>query len=91
MRVLFHNLKDTVSRAATAGGRLGATVRGPVLWLTVCGALLVAAIFAGTIMMVGEFRERALANASANWKIPFCCSPVTSTSNSRTPIPSPPM
>ena len=62
MRVLFHNLKDTVSRIAAAGGRLGVTVRGPVLWLTVCGALLVAAIFAGTIMMVGEFRERALAN-----------------------------
>ena len=62
MRVLFRNLKDTVSRAAVACGRLGATVRGPVLWLTVCGALLVAAIFAGTMMMVGEFRERALAN-----------------------------
>jgi diguanylate cyclase (GGDEF)-like protein/PAS domain S-box-containing protein len=45
-----------------AGRRLGATVRGPVLWLTVCGVLLVAAIFAGTMMMVGEFRERALAN-----------------------------
>ncbi|MGH6752634.1 MAG: PAS-domain containing protein, partial [Bradyrhizobium sp.] len=60
MRVLFHNLKDT--QAAAAFGRLGATVRGPVLWLTVCGMLLVAAIFAGTMMMVGEFRERALAN-----------------------------
>ena len=34
-----------------------------MLWLTVCGGLLVAAIFAGTIMMVGEFRERALANS----------------------------
>src|SRR5882757_1153427 len=62
MRVLFHNLRDMVSRTATAGGRLAATVRGPVLWLTVCGALLVLAIFAGTIMMVGEFRERALVN-----------------------------
>jgi len=62
MRVLFHNLRDTASRVAAAGGRFGVTVRGPVLWLTVCGALLVAAIFAGTIMMVGEFRERALAN-----------------------------
>ncbi len=63
MRVLFHDLKGIVSRAAAAGRRLGTTVRGPVLWLTVCGALLVAAIFAGTIMMVGEFRERALANS----------------------------
>jgi len=62
MRVLFCNLKDIVSLAATAGGRLGATVRSPVLWLTVCGVLLVSAIFAGTMMVVAEFRERALAN-----------------------------
>src|SRR6195952_1419882 len=62
MRVLFQNLRDTVSRAAAAGGRLGTTIRSPVLWLTVCGALLVSAILAGTMMMVGEFRERALAN-----------------------------
>lgn len=63
MRVLFHGLEGIVSRAAAASRRLGATIRGPVLWLTVCGALLVAAIFAGTIMMVAEFRERALANS----------------------------
>ena len=62
MRVLLHNLRDTASRAAMACARLGATVRGPVLWLNVCGVLLVVAIFAGTMMMVGEFRERALAN-----------------------------
>ena len=62
MRVLFRNLKDIVSRTATASGRFAVPVRGPVLWLTVCGALLVLAIFAGTIMMVGEFRERALTN-----------------------------
>jgi diguanylate cyclase (GGDEF)-like protein/PAS domain S-box-containing protein len=37
--------------------------RGPVLWLTLCGGLLVAAIFAGTIMMIDEFRERALSNS----------------------------
>src|SRR6478735_9203066 len=30
---------------------------------TLCGALLVTAILAGTIMMVGEFRERALSNS----------------------------
>jgi len=63
MRVLFHNLEGIASRAAAAGRRLGATVRGPVLWLTVCGALLVSAILAGTMMMVGEFRERALQNS----------------------------
>ena len=34
-----------------------------MLWLTLCGRLLVAAIFAGTIVMVGQFRERALANS----------------------------
>ena len=34
-----------------------------MLWLTLCGGLLVAAIFVGTIMMVGEFRERALVNS----------------------------
>ena len=33
------------------------------LWLILCGCLLVAAIFAGTTMMVGEFRERAIANS----------------------------
>ncbi|HLG81572.1 MAG TPA: EAL domain-containing protein [Bradyrhizobium sp.] len=37
--------------------------RGPVAWLTLCGALLVIAIFAGTMMMVDEFRERAIHNA----------------------------
>src|SRR5258708_25025232 len=62
MRVLFGD-QAMMSRAAGLGRRLGATIRGPVLWLTVCGGLLVAAIFAGTIMMVGEFRERALANS----------------------------
>ncbi len=36
--------------------------RGPVLWLTLCGVLLIAAIMVGTVAMVGEFRERALAN-----------------------------
>jgi len=61
MRVLFRD-QTIMSRAAAMGRRLGATFRGPVLWLTVCGVLLVAAIFAGTVMMVGEFRERALAN-----------------------------
>ena len=62
MRVLFRD-QTIMSRAAAMGRRLGATFRGPVLWLTVCGGLLVAAIFAGTIMMIGEFRERALANS----------------------------
>ena len=33
-----------------------------MLWLTLCGVLLVAGIFAVTAMAVGEFRERTLAN-----------------------------
>src|SRR5882757_3121599 len=63
MRVLFRDMRAIMSGIAATGRHLGTTIRGPVLWLTVCGGLLVAAIFAGTIMMVGEFRERALANS----------------------------
>jgi len=37
--------------------------RDPVVWLIACGVLLVGAIILGTVMMVGEFRERALANS----------------------------
>ena len=47
----------------TIGRSLAATIRGPVLWLTLCGGLLVTAILLGTMMMVGEFRERALSNS----------------------------
>jgi hypothetical protein len=34
--------------------------QGPVRWLMLCGALLIAAIAIGTAVMVGNFRERAL-------------------------------
>ena len=60
---LFHHLHGMKARTAAAGRHLAATIRGPVLWLTLCGGLLVAAIFVGTIMMAGEFRERALLNS----------------------------
>ena len=63
MRGLFHHMEGIRSRAAAVGRHLAATIRGPVLWLTLCGGLLVAAIFVGTIMMAGEFRERALLNS----------------------------
>src|SRR5438477_4194655 len=63
MRDPLYNILGTRSRATVIGRSLAATIRGPVLWLTLCGALLVTAIFAGTIMMVGEFRERALGNS----------------------------
>ncbi|SDO11839.1 EAL domain-containing protein [Afipia sp. GAS231] len=62
MRDLFHYVRGISSRARAVGRHLAATIRGPVLWLTFCGGLLVAAIFAGTIMMTAEFRERALVN-----------------------------
>ena len=60
---LFHHLQNMKARTAATGRHLAATVRGPVLWLTLCGGLLVAAIFVGTIMMAGQFRERALVNS----------------------------
>src|SRR3954453_14606947 len=62
MRNPVNDIRGLLSRAATTGRARAAAIRGPVLWLTLCGGSLVAAIFIGTIMMVGEFRERALAN-----------------------------
>jgi PAS domain-containing protein len=35
-----------------------------VLWLIVCGVILIAAIIVGTVAMVGEFRQRALDNGT---------------------------
>src|SRR6476646_10387253 len=52
-------------RRTTALGshRIASSIRrDPILWLIVCGCLLVAAIIGGTAAMVGEFRERALSN-----------------------------
>jgi diguanylate cyclase (GGDEF)-like protein/PAS domain S-box-containing protein len=62
-------MRQVLSRMATGmalavkGGWETAARRGPVLWLTLCGALLVAGIFGATIVTVGEFRERALVNS----------------------------
>src|SRR5882672_546408 len=63
MRNPLNDIPGLMSRAAATGRARAAAVRGPVLWLTLCGGLLVAAIFIGTIAMVGEFRERALGNS----------------------------
>ncbi|WP_407167529.1 EAL domain-containing protein [Bradyrhizobium sp. ORS 111] len=63
MRGSMQGQADVPSEPGTRRWRVAAVLRGPVLWLSVCGALLVTAIFAGTIMMVGEFRERALVNS----------------------------
>jgi hypothetical protein len=50
--------------AATVGSRaVAASVRrGPATGLILCGTLLAVAILAGTAVMIGQFRERALAN-----------------------------
>ncbi|MEY9550427.1 hypothetical protein ABIF67_004492 [Bradyrhizobium japonicum] len=61
MRQVFSTVTAGMSSAATNGWAALAR-RGPVLWLTLCGVLLVAGIFAVTAMAVGEFRERTLAN-----------------------------
>ena len=63
MRDPLDDMRGMGSRAAAAVRRLATTVHGPVLWLTLCGALLVTTLFASTIMMIGEFRDRALGNS----------------------------
>jgi hypothetical protein len=60
MREPLYDILGMGPRAVSIGRNLGATIRGPILWLTLCGGLPVAAIFAVTIVMVGQFRERAL-------------------------------
>ncbi|MBR1124562.1 EAL domain-containing protein [Bradyrhizobium lablabi] len=61
-------MSATPSRPAAIARSFATTVRGPALWLTLCGGLLVTAIFAVTIMMVGQFRERALVNSERELK-----------------------
>ncbi|WGD52338.1 EAL domain-containing protein [Bradyrhizobium sp. CB1650] len=61
MRQVFSRMATAMCLAAK-GGWDAAMRRGPVLWLTLSGALLVAGIFAVTAMAVGEFRERSLTN-----------------------------
>ncbi|MET3275021.1 PAS domain S-box-containing protein [Bradyrhizobium japonicum] len=61
MRQVFSTVAAGMSLAAKNGWAALAR-RGPVLWLTLCGVLLVAGIFAVTAMAVGEFRERTLTN-----------------------------
>ena len=64
MRALNSSIWGRMSSSVVTGLRFAEPIRrGPVLWLTLCGGLLVAAIFAGTIMMIDEFRERALSNS----------------------------
>src|SRR5882724_7761622 len=66
--LLRHGAKSGASsdRPSTAAG-MDSTVRfrfhgGPIQWLVLGGALLIAAIAISTATMVGSFRDRALAN-----------------------------
>jgi hypothetical protein len=49
--------------ATTAQRHTGPRRRNPVVWLIVCGCVLISAIVMGTIMMTDGFRQRALTNA----------------------------
>ncbi|UPK27252.1 EAL domain-containing protein [Bradyrhizobium sp. 195] len=61
MRQVFSTMAAGMCLAARNGWEVLAR-RGPVLWLTLCGVLLVGGIFAVTAVAVGEFRERTLVN-----------------------------
>jgi diguanylate cyclase (GGDEF)-like protein/PAS domain S-box-containing protein len=65
MRKLISSMWGRMSRTRASGSHpVAAPIwRGPVLWLILCGVVLVAAIIIGTAVMVGEFRERALNNS----------------------------
>ena len=61
MRLLGSSIRGAT--AATLRRVTMARGRDPIAWLIICGCVLVAAITLGTIMMVDEFRERAIANS----------------------------
>ena len=65
MRELISSIRGRMSHITAATLRRIAVSRGrdPIVWLIICGCLLVVAITLGTMTMVGEFRERAIANS----------------------------
>ena len=65
MRPSTTSIRGKASQLTAAALRRFATGRGrdPITWLIICGCALVVAITLGTMMMVGEFRERAIANS----------------------------
>jgi diguanylate cyclase (GGDEF)-like protein/PAS domain S-box-containing protein len=67
MRKLMSNIRTAPESPAATATRPHRTAtsfrRGPVLWLILCGVMLVAAIIVGTVIMVSQFRERALSNS----------------------------
>ena len=64
MRELISGIQGKMSdaMAATLRRLAAARRRDPITWLTLCGGVLVAGIILGTVIMAGEFRERAIAN-----------------------------
>src|SRR3954454_6492421 len=64
-QALLHSMDRRSGRTPADEGTLaGAPARrSPVHWLILCGVLLIAAILAGTGVMVGNFRERALVSS----------------------------
>jgi diguanylate cyclase (GGDEF)-like protein/PAS domain S-box-containing protein len=54
--------KDTADNSAMTDGD-SPRRRNPILWLGVCGILLIAAIAIGTAMMVRNFRDHAIENS----------------------------
>ena len=65
MRKLVSSKWGKMPRTAAIGPhRMALSMRrGPVLWLVLSGVLLTAAIMVSTVLVVGEFRERALGNS----------------------------
>jgi len=61
---LISSIQGRSSKAATATWRrlTFGQRRDPIFWLIASGCILVAAICVGTMIMIGEFRERALKN-----------------------------
>src|SRR5262245_9628673 len=62
MRRLLESMTGWLTATEESRAEASTVLRGPLPWLLLCGALLAAAILAGTAYMIGEFRERALAN-----------------------------
>ena len=55
-------MTEWAAATARAPQTIASVRRGPVMWLVLCGAILSAAILVGTVVMIDQFRERALAN-----------------------------
>ena len=62
MRKLLARMTGLLAEADGWRTIVASVRRGPVMWLFLCGGLLAATILVGTAVMIGQFRERALAN-----------------------------